>query len=248
MLQQIYDNYTQEDQDVWGILFNRQMPKLEKVASKEFMIGLDSIKFTPDLIPHFGETNVILEGLTGWTLQAVPGIVDDDLFFGLLSRKKFPATTWLRKMEQLDYLEEPDMFHDVFAHVPLLSNQSFVDFLHKLSLVALKYIDDPKAIHILSRIYWYTVEFGLIREEGQLKIYGAGILSSSGETDFCLSEKPPRHEYDIRRILKTDYYKHDFQTQYFVIDSYEQLYKSVINLEELLLEELEAEQTAELKG
>jgi phenylalanine-4-hydroxylase len=238
MLQQIYENYTSEDQKVWRILFERQQPKLEKVASREFLEGMDKVKFTANYIPHFGDTNQLLKDLTGWEIVAVPGLIADDIFFKLLSEKRFPATTWLRKMEQLDYLEEPDMFHDVYAHVPLLSNQPFVDFLQTLAVVATKYIDDERAIHLLSRVYWYTVEFGLIREEGALKIYGAGILSSYGETDFCLSDKPEHHAYDLRQVLRAGYYKHDFQTQYFIIDSYEQLYQSVKNLEEVLLEEL----------
>jgi len=187
MLQQIYENYTQEDQEVWNILFDRQQPKLERVASEAFIEGLDKVKFTSAHIPHFGDTNELLKNQTGWEIVAVPGLIADDIFFKLLSEKRFPATTWLRKMEQLDYLEEPDMFHDVYAHVPLLSNQPFVDFLQKLAIVATKHIDNERAIHLLSRVYWYTVEFGLIQENGKLKIYGAGILSSAGETEFSCS-------------------------------------------------------------
>lgn len=238
MLQQIYENYTKEDQQVWNILFNRQMEKLPNTASETFIQGLKDVKFTPDHIPHFGETNELLAKSTGWEIIAVPGLIDDDIFFELLAQKKFPATTWLRKMAQLDYLEEPDMFHDVYAHVPLLSNQPFVHFLQKLAIVASKHTGDAKAIHLLSRVYWYTVEFGLIRENGNLRIYGAGILSSSGETDFSLSEKPKRSAYDLREVLRATYYKHDFQTQYFVIESYEELYESLKNLDEILVEEL----------
>ncbi len=238
MLQQIYDNYTKEDQQVWNILFNRQLEKLHNTASETFIQGLKDVKFTPDHIPHFGETNELLAKSTGWEIVAVPGLIDDDIFFELLAQKKFPATTWLRKMEQLDYLEEPDMFHDVYAHVPLLSNQPFVDFLQKLAIVASQHSGDAKAIHLLSRVYWYTVEFGLIRENGNLRIYGAGILSSSGETDFSLSDKPKRSAYDLREVLRATYYKHDFQTQYFVIESYEELYESLKNLDEILVEEL----------
>jgi phenylalanine-4-hydroxylase len=241
MLTQIYENYTPEDQQVWKILFERQQPKLERVASKAFIEGLENVNFSPEYIPHFGDTNELLKQQTGWEIVAVPGLIADDIFFKLLSQKRFPATTWLRKMEQLDYLEEPDMFHDVYAHVPLLSNQPFVDFLQKLAMVATKYIDNERAIHLLSRVYWYTVEFGLIREDDKLKIYGAGILSSAGETEFCLGDQPERHPYRIESVLRASYYKHDFQTQYFVIESYEELYESVKNLEALMLEELALE-------
>ena len=138
---------------------------------------MKAVNFTDDSIANFGELNEILAKTTGWEVQVVPGLIDDDLFFGLLNNKRFPYSTWLRIMAQLDYLKVPDMFHDAFAHVPLLTNQRYVDFLEKLSGIALKHIQDPWAIQSLSRMYWFTIEFGLIREEGELRIYGAGILS-----------------------------------------------------------------------
>lgn len=131
------------------------------------------------------------------------------------------------------------MFHDAFAHMPMLTNQPYVDFLEKLSGIALKHIQNPWAIQLLSRIYWFTIEFGLIRENGELKIYGAGILSSAGETVFSLSEKPAHFTYDVRQILNTEYWKDRFQDKYFVIDSYEQLYTSLPEIEEVLNEMLE---------
>ena len=187
----------------------------------------------------FEETNDILQVQTGWRLAVVPGIVPDYTFFELMSNKRFPATTWLRKMKELDYLEEPDMFHDVFAHVPLLANQSFVDFLEELSNIGLQYVGNDYAIEILSRVYWFTVEFGLIQEEQGLRIYGAGILSSAGETKFCLSEKPPKHPFDVQTIANTSYRKDVFQDRYFVIDSYEQLYESIPEVKAVLAEMVE---------
>ena len=172
---QVYENYTTEDQQVWKVLFDRQMERLPSKATSVFLEGMQRINFTRDRIPDFNETNEILRKLTGWEIIAVPGIVDDKLFFELMANRKFPATTWLRSMAQLDYLEEPDMFHDVFAHVPLLSNQHFVDFLQSLSLIGLRHHEDAYAIDLLSRIYWFTVEFGLILEKDELRIYGAGI-------------------------------------------------------------------------
>ncbi len=237
-MRQIYENYTEEDQQVWQILFDRQIVNLPEAATAEFLTGMEKINFGREAIPNFDRTNEILGGLTGWNLQAVPGIVDDRLFFELLADKKFPATTWLRKMSQLDYLEEPDMFHDVFAHVPLLTNQLYVDFLQALSNIALKHIDDSWAIHLLSRIYWYTIEFGLIRENDQLRIYGAGILSSNGETKFSLSNEPEHLEYDVKDVFNSGYRKDTFQTRYFIIDSYEQLYGSIKIIEEILEQKL----------
>lgn len=226
-MEQQYANYTKEDLQVWEILFNRQMENLPGRATDEFLQGIDRINFTADRIPDFSETNPLLKSITGWELAVVPGIIADDIFFQLMADCKFPASTWLRKMSELDYLEEPDMFHDVFAHVPLLTNQAFVDFLQELSKIGLEYIDNKWAIELLSRIYWFTVEFGLIREAEGLRIYGAGILSSAGETIFCLSEKPEHFEYNVEQILNTPYRKDTFQDRYFIIESYEQLYRSL---------------------
>lgn len=226
-IKQHYDKYTQEDFAVWKILYDRQLDSLPGKATSEFMNGLERINFTADKIPNFDETNKLLKSQTGWQLEVVPGIVDDAVFFELMSNRYFPATSWLRKMEELDYLEEPDMFHDVFAHVPLLTNQAFVDFLQELSKIGLEYLDNKWAIELLSRIYWFSVEFGLIREDGELRIYGAGILSSAGETNFSISDKPEHHEYDVVKILNTPYRKDTFQKEYFIIESYEQLYESL---------------------
>ncbi len=238
---QDYDLYTSEDQAVWKILFTRQLKQLPEAASAAFMEGLEKINFTADKIPNFTETNVLLRELTGWELVVVPGIVDDQIFFELLADKKFPATTWLRKMSELDYLEEPDMFHDVFAHAPLLTNQAFVDFLQALSKIALDYIDSPKAINLLSRVYWYTVEFGLIREHDVLKIYGAGILSSAGETKYSLSTEPKHYEYDVRKVLEAGYAKDKFQLEYYIIPSYEALYGSIPQVKKELANMMEYE-------
>lgn len=233
-MKQIYEHYTEEDFEVWKILFDRQMKQFPTHASKEYLDGLKIAKFETGIIPNFKETNQILKETTGWQLAVVPGIVPDYTFFELMANKRFPATTWLRKMKELDYLEEPDMFHDVFAHVPLLTNQHFVDFLEALSKIGLEYVGNDEAIQLLSRVYWFTIEFGLIRESHGLRIYGAGILSSAGETKFSLSEEPPKHEFSIAHMLDTAYRKDVFQQEYFITESYEQLYESIPEVKELL--------------
>lgn len=238
-LRQDYDAYTAEDFKVWKILFERQMPNLPKAACKAYLEGVDIVNFNADEIANFEKLNKILADTTGWEVQVVPGLIDDDLFFGLLNNRRFPSSTWLRKMEQLDYLEEPDMFHDAFAHMPLLTNPHYTGFLEKISGIALNHIDNPYAINVLSRIYWFTVEFGLIRENGELKIYGAGILSSAGETKFCLSEEPLHLPYDVRTIMNQPYWKDKFQDRYFVVDSLEQLFNSLPEIEQVLEEMLE---------
>ncbi|WP_245986354.1 phenylalanine 4-monooxygenase [Marinoscillum furvescens] len=245
-MKQIYGNYNKEDFEVWRILYERQIKNLPNAASKAHLEGLEKVNFVADEIPKFSETNEILQDLTGWRLAVVPGIVPDYTFFELMSNKRFPATTWLRKMEELDYLEEPDMFHDVFAHVPLLTNQSFVNFLEELSVIGLGYVGNDYAIELLSRIYWFTVEFGLIQEDAGLRIYGAGILSSAGETKYSLSEEPPKHAFDVRTIANTSYRKDVFQDRYFVIESYEQLYESLPEIKAVLAEMVEKSQHEEV--
>ena len=165
--------------------------------------------------------------MTGWHIGVVPGIVPNYTFFELMSHRYFPATTWLRKRKELEFLQNPDMFHDVFAHVPLLTNQHFVDFLEALSHIGIGYAHDEEAIEYLARVYWFSVEFGLIREKAGLRIYGAGILSSAGETKFSLSNKVPYYDFDPEVMMETPFIKDTFQDRYFVIDSYAQLYHSV---------------------
>lgn len=238
-MEQAYDQYTAEDFEVWKILYDRQMEVLPGRASEAYFAGLDICGFSPDEIPHVETVNEHLRSETGWSMFIVPGLIADKPFFEFLANKQFPVTTWLRKKEELEYLEEPDMFHDVFGHVPLLSKQDFVDFIQSLAEVALRHIDDPDAIELMSRLYWFTVEFGLIREHGDLRIYGAGIMSSSGESVYSVEdESVPRHDFDVRHIFRTPYYKHDFQKQYFVIDGYEQLYRCTDDIEPILKEEL----------
>jgi phenylalanine-4-hydroxylase len=238
-MKQEYEKYTQEDFQVWKLLYEHLMPELPGSAVPAYLEGIKRVQFTAGKIPDFDETNIRLRSFTGWELVVVPGLIPDKDFFELLSVKKFPASTWLRKLSELDYLEEPDMFHDVFGHVPLLTNQNVVDYLQALSKIALRYINDPLAIELLSRIYWFTVEFGLIREDGKLRIYGAGILSSKGETVYSLHDpRPERHSFDVEKILRTPYRKDEYQKEYFVLDSFRQLPDSIGELERSLPREL----------
>lgn len=236
-MKQAYQKYTQENQAVWKLLFERQMALLPKVASKAYLEGIQKIGFVAEHIPHFEtETNPLLRALTGWEIAVVPGLIPQKEFFELLANRKFPASTWLRKPDQLDYLEEPDMFHDTFGHVPLLTNQAFCNFMSDLSRIALRWLDVPEAIEQIGRLYWYTVEFGLIQEDDHLKIYGGGILSSAGESAYCLNEFIPKISFDVHTLLNTPYHIDRYQDHYFVIDSYEQLYHSTPDIEEFLSE------------
>lgn len=243
---QIYSHYTRHDFLVWEILFNRQMEILKPVVSSKYLKALELVQFTPDKIPDFSEVEELLKPLTGWSLHVVPNISPQKEFFEFLSQKKFTSTCWLRPMEQLDYLEEPDMFHDVFAHVPLLSNQSYVNFFKGLSGIALKHINDPQAIELLGKIYWFTIEFGLIKENGKLRIYGAGIISSRGETEHCLSKKAIHFDFDVKTIFETGFRTDLIQERYFVIESFEQLYNSLPEIEIILERMLEKDAKASM--
>lgn len=232
VMRQEYENYTTQDHAVWKILFDRQIKNLPNKATEAYLSGIQTVQFESDRIPNFDEVNQILTKLTGWKVHVVPGLIPNKAFFELMRDRNFCATTWLRTMEQLNYLEEPDMFHDVFGHVPLLSNQALCDFLVNLSKIALKYIDSEAAIEAVARLYWYTVEFGLIQEDNGLRIYGAGILSSSGETEYSLfSELPQRVPYKVTQIMETPYIKDRYQEIYFVINSFEELYNSIPEIE-----------------
>lgn len=225
--EQIYGNYTQEDFKVWQTLFTRQMTVLEPWVSTAYLEAIEKVQFSADRIPDFREIDKLLQPLTGWGIQVVPCLCPQKEFFEYLSVRKFTATCWLRTMAQLDYLEEPDMFHDVFGHVPLLSDEAYGKFFLALSEIALEHIDNPIAIELLSRIYWFTIEFGLMHQDGQLKIYGAGIISSKGEAIHAMKEHPAKHNFDIEKILDTPYRTDILQDKYFVIESFEQLYHSL---------------------
>lgn len=229
---QIYKHYTEEDFEVWKILFDRQMKNLEGNVSLDFLQALDKVKFRPDKIPDFAEVNTILQRQTGWGLHTVPNISAQPEFFNLLSQKKFTATCWIRSKDQLDYLEEPDMFHDVFAHTPLLSNDAYTQFFKAMGDLAMKHIHNPVIIEKLGRLYWFTIEFGMIYENRNMKIYGAGIISSSGETQNALSKRVKKHDFSIEKVFNSTFRTDILQDKYFVIDSFDQLLAAVPKIEE----------------
>ena len=233
-LKQQYEKYTDEDFLVWKLLFQRQQVLLQNMASVEFIEGMQEMHFYAEKIPDFSHVNTVLKQTTGWQIEVVPGLIPDKDFFELLANKKFPSSTWLRKLEQLDYIEEPDMFHDCFAHMPLLTEPFFVDYLQAHSKIALRYIDDALAIELIGRIYWFTVEFGLIQQADGIRIYGAGILSSSGESIFCLGEKANRKAFDVKEIMQLHYFKNHFQDRYYVIQTYKDLFDAIPAIEQHL--------------
>ena len=226
-LKQEYSKYTKEDFLVWETLFDRQIEQLQRVAHTNYLEGLEKIGFKASKIHDFEEVNATLAEMTGWEIIVVPGIINQKDFFQMLANKQFPSSTWLRSFKNLDYLSEPDMFHDAFGHIPLLTNQVFCDFYQKLGEIGVANIENPEIIEKLGRIYWFTVEFGLIKENNELKIYGAGILSSIGETEYSLSDKPLKLPFDVNKVMEQEFDNTVIQNTYFVIDSFEQLLSSV---------------------
>lgn len=224
---QHWDEMTAEDHWVWDTLFARQKTLLHNRTVRAFEDGLDLLNLSHPGVPNFDEVNERLEAKTGWSVVAVPGLVPDDVFFRHLSNRRFPAANFIRRPDQLDYLEEPDLFHDVFGHVPMLAHPPIADFMQELGVRGLEALDVGQ-LHRIARLYWYTVEFGLAREDGELRIYGAGILSSFGESRYSLeSAKPHRLAFDLNRVLRTRYRADAFQQSYFVVDRLEDALEAI---------------------
>ena len=220
---QDYAAYTAQDHDTYRRLYERQVALLPGRACDEFIAALPSLG-VKDRIPRFDEINARLRPATGWEIVTVPGLIPEVPFFTLLANRKFPVTDWIRTPQEFDYIVEPDVFHDLFGHVPLLFNPVFADYVQRYGQGGLK-AHQLGACEQLSRLYWYTIEFGLIAQADGLRAYGAGILSSSGELSYAVtSAEPNRIQLDLQRAMRTRYKIDSYQQTYFVIDSFEQLF------------------------
>ncbi|KAB7779762.1 MULTISPECIES: phenylalanine 4-monooxygenase [Xanthomonas] len=222
---QPWDSYSADDHATWGTLYTRQRELLVGRACAEFLQAQDAMGMSSQAIPRFDELNAVLQATTGWTLVGVEGLLPELDFFDHLANRRFPVTWWIRRPEQIDYIAEPDLFHDLFGHVPLLMNPLFADYMQAYGRGGVKaHAIGPDALQNLTRLYWYTVEFGLIDTPDGLRIYGAGIVSSKGESLYSLeSDAPNRIGFDLQRIMRTRYRIDTYQKTYFVIDSFEQL-------------------------
>src|SRR5262245_19503756 len=217
------ERYTAQDHATWRTLFARQTELLKGRVVPEYYAGLEALGIKGSGIPDFAEMNRVLAAATGWNVVAVPGLVPDAVFFAHLAARRFPAGYWIRSPDQLDYIEEPDVFHDVFGHVPLLMQPSYADYIAAYGRAGLAYKGQP-ALQNLARLYWYTVEFGLMRTPAGLRIFGAGILSSAGESVYALeSPRPLRVAFDCERVLRTRYEIDHYQDIYFVLAGYNDL-------------------------
>ena len=223
-VEQDYSKYSEADQDRWRRLYARQMRLVPGRACPEFLRVVDTLGYEAG-IPRFDEVNGRLRRATGWEVVAVPGLLPEHVFFTHLAHRRFPVTVWLREEHEFDYIVEPDVFHDLFGHVPLLFNPVFADYVQRYGEGGLK-AAGLGACEMLSRLYWYTIEFGLIREQGGLRAYGAGILSSRGELPYAVhSPEPQRLPLELERTMRTRYKIDTYQQTYFVIDSFEQLFE-----------------------
>jgi phenylalanine-4-hydroxylase len=222
-IDQDWPSYSAEEHDRWNRLFARQSKLLPGRACKEALEAMQSLELSQSGIPNFAELSDRLAAITGWRVVAVAGLIPDDAFFEHLANRRFPAGAFIRPERELDYLEEPDVFHDVFGHVPLLANPVYASFLEAYGKGGRRALDGGQ-LYNLARLYWYTVEFGLMQTPEGLRIFGAGIMSSPAETVFSLEDSSPnRLDFDLERVMRTKYIIDDFQQTYFVIDSFHRL-------------------------
>jgi phenylalanine-4-hydroxylase len=222
-MDQGWENYGAQDHGVWKTLFERQTRLLAGRACDDFVRGMRALPISADQIPDFRRLSDILMQRTGWQVVAVPGLVPDAVFFAHLANRRFPAGHFIRTPQQLDYLEEPDVFHDIFGHVPLLMQPAIADYIQAYGVGGLRALE-LGMLDTLARVYWYTVEFGLVQQRDGLRIYGAGIASSATESVFALDDASPnRIGFDLERVMRTAYRIDDFQQTYFVVESLDEL-------------------------
>ncbi len=223
LIEQNWDRYTNDEHAVWRRLFERQSKQLVGRACDAFVAGMNALPIDHEHIPDFRRLNDVLQHHTGWQVVAVPGLLPDAVFFEHLANRRFPAGQFIRPLAQLEYLEEPDVFHDVFGHVPMLMNPRIADYIQAYGIGGLR-AQALGALPLLARVYWYTIEFGLIRQRDGVRIYGAGIASSFTESVFALDDPSPhRICFVLERVMRTQYRIDDFQESYFVIDDLDSL-------------------------
>jgi phenylalanine-4-hydroxylase len=226
-IDQHWERYGAAEHGMWRTLFERQAKVLPGRACGEFLDGLKKLSLVSDQIPDFERMSDDLEKITGWRVVAVPSLVPDDIFFDHLANRRFPAGQFIRTPEQIDYIEEPDVFHDVFGHVPMLAHPVFAEYMQAYGKGGQRALKEFGALKNLARLYWYTVEFGLIAKPEGLRIYGSGIVSSRAESIYAVENPSPnRIGFDLERVMRTNYRIDDFQESYFVIDSFDDLFQA----------------------
>ena len=233
ILTQKIEDYTQEQHATWNFLYDRQKAHLQGKASRLYLDTLDEMSetLTRTSIPMVEEMALQLMKATGWSIEIVPGLISPSEFFKLLSKKKFCTSTWVRRKDQVDYIEEPDMFHDTFGHIPPLMNADFASFMHRFGEVGLAIANDGRDFQVtqLQRLYWFFVEFGFTREEGEAKLFGAGIMSSYGETTHAWESRNDLKVFNLTEVMSTPFQADVIQNKYYILDSIPELERELNN-------------------
>jgi phenylalanine-4-hydroxylase len=230
LIEQDYAAYTTEQHGVWAELVRRRMPQIEQHAALEFLDGFESLCLPFDRLPNLAAISAKLQRRTGWSTTPVSGFMPGPAFFEMLAARCFPTTTWLRNRDSLEYTPEPDIFHDVFGHVPMHAHPVFADFLAHYGQLCAR-IEDEGILERIGRVFWYTVEFGLIRQDDRVKVYGSGLISSNGECSNVLDQGCAVHPFDLDEVLRTPVKVDEMHHLLFAIDSFDQIYEAMHTLE-----------------
>jgi phenylalanine-4-hydroxylase len=231
LIQQDWSRYTADQHAVWAELVGRRMPQLEEHACQEYLDGFHNIGLRQDVIPDLAMVNTLLSPRTGWNATAVSGYLPGPAFFEMIAARRFPTTTTLRSRESLEYTPEPDIFHDVFGHVPMHAHRIFGDFLEHYGRVCAG-VSDQMVLEKLGRLFWYTVEFGLIRQNGEIKVYGSGVISSQGECQNVIRGGCAVHDFSLDEVLKTPVKVDELQQVLFAVNSFDQIYEAMHEAEQ----------------
>jgi len=226
LIQQDYEGYTVEQHAVWQELVRRRLPQVQAYACREYLEGFEIVGLSPERLPNFRSISARLKPRTGWSTTAVSGFLPGEAFFEMLAARMFPTTTWLRSRDSLDYIPEPDIFHDVFGHVPMHAHPVFADFLQHYGSVCAR-VNDKQALEQLGRLFWYTVEFGVMRSNGKLKVYGSGVISSHGECTNLIAGGCEVRPFDLEAVLATPVKVDALQKVLFAIESFDQIYEAM---------------------
>lgn len=226
LIQQDWNAYTPEQHAVWQELVSRRMPQLREHACEEYLDGFEKIGLQVDTIPNLVEVNKRLEPLTGWNATPVSGFLPPDAFFEMLAARRFPTTTYLRSRESMEYTPEPDIFHDVLGHVPMHAHPVFADFLQHYGKVCAAIMDDRNKLERMGRLFWFTVEFGVIRQAGRIKLYGSGLISSHGESTYVIQGVPEICDFNLEQVLNQEFKVSEMQKVLYAVESFDQIYEA----------------------
>ena len=238
-MKQEWNAYTEENHGTWNILHERQSENLIGKVWSPFHQLLRDAMILPEEIPRFETIDDALKKKTGWQIEVVPGIIPVKEFFDLLADKKFCSSTWLRRRDQLDYLEEPDMFHDTFGHLPFLMHEGYSNFVQKFGELGQRFHDNPEAVLLLERLYWFTIEFGLVREDNRTKVFGAGIISSFGETNHVFNDNVEIRKFTVENVLLTPFRNDQVQNLYFEAGTADDVFNCITETEQFIVDFLE---------